>query len=104
MTEPRRGEVWWADMADKRRPVLVLTRDRAIPVRHRVLVAPITRRARSIPTELPLDETDGMPEACAATFDNVTTAEKSMLVERITRLSHRRMEEACGVLEIATGS
>ena len=54
MSEPRQGEIWWAEADDKRRPVLVVTRNEAIPVLSRVVVAPVTRTVRGIPTEVAL--------------------------------------------------
>lgn len=89
-------------MPDKRRPVLILTRDAAIPVLRTILVAPITRRVRGIPTEVPLSESDGMPAECAATLDNVTIADKSLLTERITQLSALRLADVCRALGTAT--
>ena len=66
-----------------------------------VLVAPITRSARGIPTEVGLDEVDGMPVPCVATLDNLTTVPKSFLTERITRLSRTRLHEVCIALSVA---
>jgi mRNA interferase MazF len=103
VSEPQRGEVWWAAMPDKRRPVLILTRNGAIPVLHSVVVAPITRRIRRIPTEVVLNETDGMPTECAATLDNITIADKTFLADRLTQLSPPRMAEVCRALNIAVG-
>ena len=99
---PRRGEVWWAEIADAgRRPALVLTRDDLIPFLHSVLVAPATRTVRSIPTEVFLNEDDGMPSACALTLDNVTPVLKSRLRSRITTLSPGQMEDVCTALAVA---
>ena len=103
MSEPHHGEVWWAEMPDKRRPVIVLTRESAIPVLDAVLIAPVTTSARGIPTEVALDRSDGMPAECAATLDNTTLAPKAFLTERVTRLSHVRMAEVCRALNLAVG-
>ncbi len=92
---PLRGEVWWAEMRDKRRPVLILTRDVAIPVRRAILVAPISTRARGIPTEVALDVEDGMPAPCVVTLDNLTLADRAFLVERQATLPPQRMVEVC---------
>jgi mRNA interferase MazF len=63
-----RGDIWWADVpGDKRRPVLVLTRERFIPRLTSVLVAPVTTAVRGIPTEVAMGPADGMPHTCAAT-------------------------------------
>ena len=96
MSEPRRGEVWWGELPDEgRRPFLVMTRDAAIPVLRTVVVAPVTRTIRGIPTELALGPDDGMPEECAASFDNVRVVPKAHLVERACGLDPFRMIEAC---------
>lgn len=98
-----RGEVWWTEAPEAgRRPFLVLTRQAAIPVLHSVLAVPATRTIRRIPTEVVLDEEDGMPEACALSLDNLTAVPKELFRERITRLSVPRMSEVCRALSLAT--
>jgi mRNA interferase MazF len=94
-----RGEVWWGELRDVgRRPFLVMTRGAAIPMLNAVLVAPVTRTVRSIPTELVLGREDGMPAECAASFDNLRPVPKAHLVERLCVLSPTRMAEACMAL------
>jgi mRNA interferase MazF len=98
-----RGEIWWAEHPEAgRRPYLVLTRQAAIPVLERVLAVPATRTMRNIPSEVKLDEDDGMPEPCALTFDNITTMPKVLLTARISRVSVERLEEICRALRAAT--
>ncbi len=101
MSEPHRGDIWWLEMPEMRRPVLVLTRDAAIPVLRNVMVAPVTRSVRGIRTEVSLDETDGMPVRCVASLDNVTTVPKAFLTERVTRLSAIRMHDVCRALLVS---
>ncbi len=102
MNEPRRGEVWWAEVAGAgRRPFLMLTRDRAIPVLHSVLAAPITRTVRGIATEVPLGPTDGMPEECAASLDNLRVVPKAHLTDRICNLGPTQLAAACTALGYA---
>jgi mRNA interferase MazF len=98
-----RGEVCWYTFQppDKRRPVLILTRDSAIGVLNSVTIAPITSTIRSIPTEIVLTEADGMPNTCAVNFDNLQTVPKSNIGERITRLTRRRMKEAAAATSFA---
>lgn len=97
-----RGEVWWGELADVgRRPFLVMTRNAAIPVLHSVLAAPITRTVRGIPTEVSLSQADGMPEDCAASFDNLRVVPKAHLVERICTLDAVRVHDACTALRAA---
>ena len=98
-----RGDVCWYNFKspDKKRPVLVLTRDSAITVLNSVTIAPITSTIRSIPTELVLTEEDGLPHTCAANFDNLQTVPKGQIGDRITRLSRRRMQEAAVAVSFA---
>jgi mRNA interferase MazF len=99
-----RGEVWWAEHPEAgRRPYLVLTRQAAIPVLVRVLAVPASRTIRRIPTEVVLDEGDGMPERCALSFDNVTTMPLPLFTERICRLGMDRLDQVCRALRAATG-
>ena len=90
----RRGEIWWADLPAPagRRPVLILTREAAIPVRTAVTVASITRTVYDIPAEVPINQGDGMPTACVINCDNLLTVPKTVLKERICTLSHVKMK------------
>jgi mRNA interferase MazF len=100
----RRGGVYFIEHPEwGRRPVLVLTRDAAIPVLKRVTVASINRRIRDVPTEVVLDTDDGMPARCVVSLDNLGEAWKVMLTEQVTTLSHARMREVCQALEVALG-
>ena len=99
MTRPRQGEIWWAEAEDKRRPVLAITRSDAIPVLARVIVAPVTRTVRGIPTEIGLGPDDGLPTECAASFDNVQPINRHLLTERIAALEAPRRHEICEALE-----
>lgn len=85
------------------RPYLILTRDEAIPVMSGILAVPATRTVRGIPTEVPLDETDGMRFPCALTLDNTTVILKSLCTRRITRLGPEKMAAVCRALTIAAG-
>jgi mRNA interferase MazF len=101
--KPKRGEVWWGEEPDrKRRPYLVLTRNSAIGVLNEVLVAAITKTIRAIPTQVELDEDDGMPVACAANLDNLLMMPLAQLTERACDLSPEKMAEVCAALDAAT--
>jgi len=98
-----RGEVWWyEDPRAGRRPFLVLTRNEAIGVLNQVLAVPATRTIRGIPTEVGLDRSDGMPDECALTLDNLASLRVHLFSERITRLGDHRMGEVCEALARAT--
>jgi mRNA interferase MazF len=73
--------VWWAEAEDKRRPVLIVTRSDAIPVLRRLVVAPVTRTVRGIPTEIALGSDEGMPVECVASFDNLQPVNRRLLTE-----------------------
>lgn len=90
LVTPRQGEVWWAEADDKRRPVLVVTRSAAIPVLTMLVVAPVTRTMRSIPTEVPLGTEDGLPEDCAAAFDGLQPIRRTFLTQRISSIPNAR--------------
>lgn len=99
-----RGEVWWAaPTGGKRRPYLIVQRDASIPHVRRVLAMPATRTVRGIPTEVELDEQDGMPAVCALTADNLALIDLAAFEERICVLGPRRMADACRAIRIATG-
>ncbi len=101
----QRGEVRWYRFAqpDKRRPVLVLTRDSALQFLGEVTVAPITTTVRSIPTEIALSTADGMPRACAVNLDHVQTVTRGKIGALITTLRQERMREVRGALLFALG-
>ena len=95
---PSQGEVWWAEAEDKRRPVLVVTRSEAVPVLTWIVVAPVTRTIRGIPTEVPLGADEGLPTACVASFDDLQPIRQSRLTNRLGRLAPARMGEVCVAL------
>jgi mRNA interferase MazF len=100
-----RGDVCWYtfEAPDKKRPVLILTRNSAIAVLNSVTVAPITSTIRSIPTEVILTKDDGLPRTCAANFDNLQTVPKSNIGDRIARLTGRKMKEVAAAVSFALG-
>lgn len=98
MSLPAQGEVWWAEAEDKRRPVLIVTRNEGIPVLSWLVVAPVTRAMRDIPTELPLGAEEGLPEPCVAAFDNLQPIRRSFLTQRLGRLDAARRTELCRAL------
>ncbi len=101
---PRRGEVWFADVpGDKRRPVLVLTRDPMGRLLHSVVCAPITTTTRNLATEVALGEASGLVQSSVANFDNTLLLSRGRLVRRLGRASTETMREACRALAITTG-
>ncbi|MGH8133852.1 MAG: type II toxin-antitoxin system PemK/MazF family toxin [Steroidobacteraceae bacterium] len=78
--------------------MLILTRDSAIAVLNSVTVAPITSTVRTIPTEVVLTKDDGLPNTCAANFDNLQTVPKNNIGDRIARLTTQKMREAAAAV------
>ena len=102
---PRRGEIWWCSLADAgRRPVVVLTRDAAIPRLRAAVVALCTTTIRGIPSEVVLEpDEDFVPKTTAVNLDAVRTVAVSTLEERIAVLSSARMHDICATLAVAVG-
>lgn len=98
MSTPRQGEIWWAEAEDKRRPVLIVTRSEAVPVLTWLVVAPVTRSVRDIPTHLDLGSDEGLGVPCAAAFDNLQPIRRSFLTERTGALAPARRIELCRAL------
>ncbi len=100
---PARGEVWWSELPHiGRRPVVVLSRDVAIPRLRRTLIAPCTTTIRSLPSEVLLDpDSDPIPQPCAVNLDSVDSISLAFLVERLGRLADARMREICSALAVA---
>ena len=100
---PARGELWWCELeAAGRRPVVVLSRDAAIPRLGRALVAPCTTTVRTLPSEVVLEPgEDPIPRRCAVNLDSVESVSLGVLVERLGRLADVRMREICAALAVA---
>ena len=91
----KRGEVRWYRFSqpDRKRPVVILTRDSALEFLGEVTVAPITTTIRDIPTEVLLTREDGMPRDCAVNLDHVQTVSKDRIGPLITALSQGKVKE-----------
>lgn len=100
-----RGEIrlYTFPRPDKRRPVVVLTRESSIAHLSAVTVAPITSTIREVPSEVRLSESDGMKGPCAINMHNVVTVRKLHLGRRVAALSPERLQEICDALGFALG-
>lgn len=101
---PRRGEVWWCEPPEiGRRPVVVLSRDSAIPRLRRALIAPCTTTIRGLASEVVLEpDEDPVPRRCAANLDSLESVSVGLLIERLGRISDARLQEICAALAVAT--
>ena len=88
---------------DKRRPALVLTRNSAIAYLSTVTVAPVTSTIRGVPSEVVLNEEDGMKSPCAVNLHNAVTVSQQRLGRRVAQLSAARMNEVCAALRFSLG-
>jgi len=100
---PLRGEIWWCELPEiQRRPVVVMSRDAAIPRLRRTLIAPCTTTIRNLPSEVILEPgEDPIGRRCAVNLDSLESVSISILVERVGRLSDSRMREICAALDVA---
>ena len=100
-----RGDVRLYQFAppDKKRPVVVLTRDSAIPYLSTVTVAPITSTVRGVPSEVVLNEEDGVKASCAVNLHNAVTISQDRLGRRVAQLNSLRMGEICAALWFSLG-
>lgn len=101
---PRRGEIWWCEPPKiGRRPVVILSRDVAIPRLGRALVAPCTTTVRGLPSEVMLEPGDDpIPKVSVVNLDSVESVSLGVLVERVGVLSGERMQQVCAALGVAT--
>lgn len=100
-----RGDVRLYQFAppDKKRPVVVLTRESAVSYLSTVTVAPITSTIRGVPSEVLLNEDDGMQAPCAVNLHNAVTISQHRLGKRVARLSSLRMSQICAALRFSLG-
>ena len=101
----RRGEVRWYKFSkpDKRRPVVILTRDSALEFLGEVTIAPITSTIRDIPSEVVLGLEDGLPRNCAVNLDHIQTVSRGRIGPLITTLSSKKLVEIRASLLFALG-
>lgn len=105
MQTPQRGELWWCEPPEiGRRPVLVLSRDAAIPRMRRVIIAPCTTTIRGLPSEVVLEPGDDpVARPTAVNLDSVESVSVASLIARLGRLSEERMRQICRALDVAVG-
>jgi mRNA interferase MazF len=100
-----RGEVWMYEFShpDKRRPVLVLSRQDAIALLRTVMVAPITSSIRGAPSEVVVGIDEGLKRESAVNLDHVQTVDQALLKRYLGSFSAGKMAAVCRALVIATG-
>ena len=94
------AELWLMETPNqKRRPVLVVSRDEVIPVLNNVVVAPVTTTVRDIPTCIPVGAEEGIDHDSVATFDNLAAVPKSVLTRRLGELGIGGRRRICEALD-----
>lgn len=102
---PRRGEIWQYRFRkpDKRRPVVVLTRQPVLPLLSTAMVAPITSTVRGLPSEVPVGTEEGLKHYSAINLDHVQTVDQRRLHAFVGTVSEEKMRQVCRALALATG-
>jgi mRNA interferase MazF len=103
--ELRRGELWLYTFRapDKRRPVLILSRQAALRALDTALVAPVTSTIRGLPSEVLVGEQQGLKGPSAVNLDHVQTVTQAGLTQFLGTLDDDTMESVCRALAVATG-
>ena len=101
----RRGEIWLYEFKapDKRRPVLVLSRQETLAVIHTAIVAPISSRIRELPSEVVVGIDEGLRHDSAINLDNIRTVEQWRLRGFVGSLGEEKLQQVCRALGVATG-
>jgi len=99
----KHGEIRWYKFVkpDKKRPVLILTRDSVLEYLGEITVAPITRTIRNIPSEVFLSKVEGMPRDCAVNCDHLQTVSKGRIGSLITSLTPAKMADVGRAIRFA---
>lgn len=98
------GDIWLLEEPDaKPRPCLVLTRASATAVLTTLLIAPLTRQVRGLPTEVGFGPGDGIRVESVASFDNVTAVRRVHLTQRLGQIAPGRWHEVCAAMSSAIG-
>lgn len=101
----KRGDIWMYAFAkpDKKRPVLVISRQSVIPLLRTVMVAPITSTVHGVPSEVRVGIEHGLKHESAVNLDHVQTVDRSRLTGFVGHLDATMMDEVCRALAAATG-
>jgi len=99
----KRGEIRWYKFShpDKKRPVLILTRNSILEYLGEVTIAPITTTVRDIPSEVFLSKADGMPRECAVNCDHLQSVSKGKIGTIITALPRAKLREVGQAIHFA---
>jgi mRNA interferase MazF len=99
----KHGEIRWYKFVkpDKKRPVLILTRDSVLEYLGEITVAPVTSTIRNIPSEVFLSKVDGMVRDCAVNCDHLQTVSKGKIGALVTSLTPAKMADVGSAIRFA---
>jgi len=99
----KRGEVRWYQFQqpDKKRPVLILTRDSVLGYLGEVTIAPLTSTIRDIPSEVLLTRRDGVRKDCAVNCDHIQTVSKGKVGALVTTLAPEKLLQVRDAIRFA---
>lgn len=98
-----RGDIRWFRFTspDKRRPVLVLGKDDALPALSQIPVIPLSTQARGLSWEVPLSPEDGLPTECVLKPEWIRSVDRALIGPWIASLPSTRWGEVrCALLEV----
>ncbi len=98
----KRGEIWWA-IVDKRRPVVLLSRDEAYDVRTMIVAAPVSTTIRGYAVEVKVGRREGLSETSVVNCDWIVTLRKDRLERRIGTLHAEKLSALDDALRFALG-
>ena len=98
-----RGEIWWAYVGNKRRPVLIVTRNEVIDVRSLVTVAEISTTSRGLAAEVEVEDTVGLDRPSVVNCDGLHTIEQRVLTGRVGLVDEPLMNQVCEAIGDALG-
>jgi mRNA interferase MazF len=99
----KRGDIRWYRFQppDKKRPVLILTRNSIIQYMNEVTVAPLTTTIRAIPSEVIVGVQEGLKKKCAINCDHLQTVSKVQIGDLITSLPNSKLEQVTDAIRFA---
>jgi mRNA-degrading endonuclease toxin of MazEF toxin-antitoxin module len=100
----RRGELWLAEVGEKKRPVLLLTRSGVIDARTLITVAEITTSIRGLAAEVEVDHIEvGLDRPSVVNCDGLHTLPQASLTGPVGRVGDDVMRRVCSAVSYALG-
>jgi mRNA interferase MazF len=98
-----RGEIWWAYVGNKRRPVLIVTRNEVIDVRSLVMVAEISTTSRGLAAEVEVEDTVGLDRPSVVNCDGLHITDENVVLATLAAGDAPDMDPACAAIGYAHG-